>query len=308
MRTNHSRVLNDLRSYFKLHIELEPGRHRDLRSLYKVFVYSFLLFGKKANLVKLGVLSQGNVVWRSRTRYDRSKQQLQRVRSRYGELKNAYTRHRLLVMMDVVASDDGRVLLLDLNHLVLLNVKVNFMMLVRVYCCYWKQCYVSAARAHIQKRCDEDLSKSTKERLLQTYGAANGSHLLSLAVMIQVAYLQKTPIRLLQKGEEDYRFNDLQLIVCGGMFKEIISQGEALKIVSLMEIVLSTRYVVCGRSRLKKKQQQQGFDTVCAASLIRYQMMHTFGSQTELNFFQFVLKRYMAVILGFIEDVINGDD
>ncbi|GKE44456.1 hypothetical protein Tco_1471740, partial [Tanacetum coccineum] len=141
--------------------------------------------------------------------------------------------------------------------------------------------------------------------------------------------------------------------------------------------VLSTRYVVCGRSRLKKKQQQQGFDTVwrieecrymsqafgsrlrmkqhvinvvlfmeevgydaaigssvtflllgliyglmlfrmllllafkivvCAASLIRYQMMHTFGSQTELNFFQFVLKRYMAVILGFIEDVINGDD
>ncbi|GKB80126.1 hypothetical protein Tco_0947021 [Tanacetum coccineum] len=50
------------------------------------------------------------------------------------------------------------------------------------------------------------------------------------------AYLQKTPIRLSQKGEEDYRFIDLQLIMCGGMFKEVLSQGEALKIVSFMEI------------------------------------------------------------------------
>ncbi|GJU13652.1 hypothetical protein Tco_1136048 [Tanacetum coccineum] len=58
------------------------------------------------------------------------------------------------------------------------------------------------------------------------------------AIMIQVSYLQNTPIRLLQKGEEDYRFIDLQHIMCGGMVKEILSQGEALKIVSFMEMVL----------------------------------------------------------------------
>ncbi|GKE11810.1 putative ribonuclease H-like domain-containing protein [Tanacetum coccineum] len=53
-----------------------------------------------------------------------------------------------------------------------------------------------------------------------------------------ICYHLKTPIRLLQKGEEDYRFVDLQLIMCGGMFKEVLSQGEALKIVSFMKIVL----------------------------------------------------------------------
>nr|GEV98190.1 hypothetical protein [Tanacetum cinerariifolium] len=36
--------------------------------------------------------------------------------------------------------------------------------------------------------------------------------------------------------KEDYKFIDLQLIMCGDMFKEVLSQGEALKIVSLLEI------------------------------------------------------------------------
>ncbi|GJX32832.1 ribonuclease H-like domain-containing protein [Tanacetum coccineum] len=36
--------------------------------------------------------------------------------------------------------------------------------------------------------------------------------------------------------EEDQQRYDLQLIMCGGMFKKIISQREALKIVSFMEI------------------------------------------------------------------------
>ncbi|GJT26168.1 hypothetical protein Tco_0906443 [Tanacetum coccineum] len=40
-----------------------------------------------------------------------------------------------------------------------------------------------------------------------------------------------------KRGRRLQRY-DLQLIMCGGMFKKILSQGEALKIVSYMEIVL----------------------------------------------------------------------
>ncbi|GJT37399.1 hypothetical protein Tco_0937264 [Tanacetum coccineum] len=41
-----------------------------------------------------------------------------------------------------------------------------------------------------------------------------------------------------KKRGEDYKFIDLQLRICGGMFKKILSQGEALKIVSYIKIVL----------------------------------------------------------------------
>lgn len=41
-----------------------------------------------------------------------------------------------------------------------------------------------------------------------------------------------SPIRWLQKGEEDYRDMICSLFICGDMFKKILSQGEALKIVS----------------------------------------------------------------------------
>ncbi|GJX41418.1 hypothetical protein Tco_0256408 [Tanacetum coccineum] len=58
----------------------------------------------------------------------------------------------------------------------------------------------------------------------------------SLAVVIQLPIYRRTLLMFTKNGMKDYRFIDLQLIMCGGMFKEIISQGEALKIVSLMEI------------------------------------------------------------------------
>ncbi|GKF39451.1 ribonuclease H-like domain-containing protein, partial [Tanacetum coccineum] len=44
---------------------------------------------------------------------------------------------------------------------------------------------------------------------------------------------------LLDDYKKGKKIRDLQLIIlCGGMFKEILSQGEALKIVSFMETVL----------------------------------------------------------------------
>ncbi|GJR70724.1 hypothetical protein Tco_0016789 [Tanacetum coccineum] len=47
------------------------------------------------------------------------------------------------------------------------------------------------------------------------------------------------------------------LIVCGGMFKEIISQGEALKIVSLMEIKGAENVVADHLSRLENPNMDE---------------------------------------------------
>ncbi|GKB10235.1 putative RNA-directed DNA polymerase, eukaryota, reverse transcriptase zinc-binding domain protein [Tanacetum coccineum] len=61
------------------------------------------------------------------------------------------------------------------------------------------------------------------------------SHTLSIGgrlALIKVVLANK------ESQQKDYKFIDLQLIVCGGMFMKILSQGEALKIVSFMEIVL----------------------------------------------------------------------
>ncbi|GKC12771.1 hypothetical protein Tco_1009553, partial [Tanacetum coccineum] len=46
------------------------------------------------------------------------------------------------------------------------------------------------------------------------------------------------PYSIITKRGRRLLFINLQLIMCGGMFKKILSQGEALKIVSFMEIVL----------------------------------------------------------------------
>ncbi|GJU45635.1 hypothetical protein Tco_1202901 [Tanacetum coccineum] len=48
-------------------------------------------------------------------------------------------------------------------------------------------------------------------------------------------YMEPTEFEIQEMGK---KIRDLQLIIlCGGMFKEILSQGEALKIVSFMETV-----------------------------------------------------------------------
>ncbi|GJS02911.1 hypothetical protein Tco_0319419 [Tanacetum coccineum] len=65
----------------------------------------------------------------------------------------------------------------------------------------------------------------------------------------QLALLSMRARRYYQrKGEKDYKFIDLQLNMCGGMFKEILSQGEALKIVSFMEMITSQLLYLIGSS------------------------------------------------------------
>nr|GEY76907.1 hypothetical protein [Tanacetum cinerariifolium] len=55
---------------------------------------------------------------------------------------------------------------------------------------------------------------------------------------ISVYKLQIYTRPLLDDYKKRKKINDLQLIMCGDMFKKILSQGEALNIVSSMEIVL----------------------------------------------------------------------
>nr|GEW94491.1 hypothetical protein [Tanacetum cinerariifolium] len=57
-----------------------------------------------------------------------------------------------------------------------------------------------------------------------------------LCVMMGNLSIGRRP--LLDDYKKGKKINDLQLIMCGGMFKEVSSHREALKIVSFMEIVL----------------------------------------------------------------------